>query len=150
TGRRVSRPNPESDWITAEAPELAIVDRGLFDRVGAIKAKKGGAHASYARRAPYALSGLIKCGICGSGYSAIGANRLGCSGRHERGECTNSRTITRTELDERVLRALRDRLAEPRRIELYVRAHAEEQRLARAAGRKQQHELERRLGTARR
>ena len=33
TGKRVSRPNMENDWIIREVPELRIVDQGLWDRV---------------------------------------------------------------------------------------------------------------------
>ena len=33
SGKRVSRPNPESEWIGAEVPELRIVDDELWQAV---------------------------------------------------------------------------------------------------------------------
>lgn len=150
TGKRISRLNPESEWITAQVPGLAIVAPDLFARVAAIKAGKGTAHASHARKPPYVFSGLVKCGSCGASYVGAGIGRLECSGRRERGDCSNHRSIRRAELEERVLGALATRLAEPRRIELYVATFIETQRVARAAGRRQSSDLERKLAATRR
>ncbi len=33
TGRRVARPNPESEWVVQEVPELRIVPQDLWERV---------------------------------------------------------------------------------------------------------------------
>ena len=35
TCKRVSRPNPESEWKHADAPHLRIVDQNLWDRAQA-------------------------------------------------------------------------------------------------------------------
>jgi hypothetical protein len=47
TGRRVTRTNPESDWIIQEVPELRILDDKLFD---AARARRLG-NASFATAA---------------------------------------------------------------------------------------------------
>lgn len=69
TGRRISRPNPPAEWQRAEAPQLAIVDRETWERAAERK------RASLARgpepRGPRRyqrslLSGLLRCGACGS------------------------------------------------------------------------------------
>jgi len=41
TGKRVSRLNPEEDWIIQDVPEMRIVDQDLWDRVKARRKKTG-------------------------------------------------------------------------------------------------------------
>ncbi|HVI87960.1 MAG TPA: recombinase family protein [Dongiaceae bacterium] len=85
TGKRVSRLNPETDWVTQDVPELRIVDQELWDQVKAgqerlaIGPRERGANALLGRRRPkYILAGLLKCGCCGAGFTLIGKNLLGC------------------------------------------------------------------------
>jgi site-specific DNA recombinase len=53
TGKRVSRPNPESEWQRCDVPQLAIVTKETFDQAAAIKASRR--HAAPAlRRQPKA------------------------------------------------------------------------------------------------
>lgn len=134
TGKRVSRLNPESEWVIKPAPELAIVDADLFARVAAIKAGKGGERPHLANKPRHVFSGLIKCGCCGASYTVYGPGRLSCAGRKESGTCTNRRTVSRQHVEQRVLEALQQQLADPEMIREYVRAyHAERQRLQKAA-----------------
>src|SRR6185312_855123 len=58
TGKRVSRPNPETEWIRREIPDLAIVDKATFVAVQRRKAARAGSQG----RAPtkHLLSGLLK------------------------------------------------------------------------------------------
>ncbi|WP_367176988.1 zinc ribbon domain-containing protein [Donghicola sp.] len=44
-----------------------------------------------ARRPSYLLSGLLECGDCGSGYSMINQERMGCSAARNKGTCSNRR-----------------------------------------------------------
>jgi DNA invertase Pin-like site-specific DNA recombinase len=70
TGKRVSRLNPEAEWIIQEVPELRIVDHDLWDRV-----KQRQRALAYTpkdatspnpmlerRRPKHLLAGLAKCG----------------------------------------------------------------------------------------
>src|SRR5262245_7185748 len=41
TGKRVSRPNPPSEWVTTAVPDLRIVSAELFATVQAIKGERG-------------------------------------------------------------------------------------------------------------
>ena len=41
TGKRISRINPESEWLISDVPELRIVNDVLFQKVSTLKAKKG-------------------------------------------------------------------------------------------------------------
>jgi DNA invertase Pin-like site-specific DNA recombinase len=115
TGKRVSRLNPETEWMRKEVPELRIVPDDLW---GAAKSrqqqtrhavKTAGAFGA-AKRPQYLFSGLTKCGICGAGFIMSGKNRLGCFGARDQGRCDNHLTIRRDEVEARVLRALRERL----------------------------------------
>ncbi len=141
TGRRVSRLNPESEWLIREVPELRIVDDALWQ---AVRERQGVIAEKYAsvteavrkhhkknrlngRRRPQSLlSGLIFCGCCGGPYSLRGAGRFACSNHISKGTCSNSRTIPREELENRVLSGLRDRMMTPDVAAEAMRAYAEE------------------------
>ena len=81
TGKRQARPNPDSEWVIQEVPELRIVDQDLWDAVKARQASVSASrdtrdtsspdHFREKRRPRYLFSGLSKCGCCGGGYSMI-------------------------------------------------------------------------------
>ena len=87
TGKRVSRLNPQSEWIVQGVPELRIVEDELWSRVKdkhkavriARKPLQDGNTLGARKRPPYLFSGLIKCGACGGGCSMISATHYGCS-----------------------------------------------------------------------
>lgn len=141
TGKRVSRLNPEFEWLVTEVPELRIVDDELWQ---AVRARQGEIAEKYAnvteairehhkknqlnaaRRPKSLLSGLIFCGVCGGPYSLRGADRFACSNHISNGSCSNSRTISREELERRVLAGLKDRTMAPEVAAEAMRAYAEE------------------------
>ncbi len=93
TGKRVSRPNPPSDWVIAAVPELRIVDDELWNQVQARQAEMRRAASSgdpkrfnQARRPKYLFSGLTKCAECGGGYVMYWRDRLACFGARSRGK----------------------------------------------------------------
>ena len=117
TGRRVSRPNPRSEWVSVEVPALRIVDDELWatvkerqERTRRTMAQRGSAALCQLRRPRYLFSGLTKCGECGAGFIMGSANRLMCFGARDQGTCTNRLTIRRDEVEARVLRAMQDQL----------------------------------------
>jgi len=68
TGKRVSRPNPPSEWITTAVPQLRIVDDELWEKVKSRQANMRRVasngdpqHFNRARRPKYLFSGLTKC-----------------------------------------------------------------------------------------
>lgn len=122
TGKRQARPNPESEWIIQEVPELRILDEDLWNaaksRQAAIKHTRGdgGAvenHFRERRRPKYLFSGLTKCARCGGGYSMISADLVGCSTARNKGTCDNRKNIRRDRLEARVLSSLRHHLMDP-------------------------------------
>jgi hypothetical protein len=133
TGRRLARLNPPSEWITKEMPELRIVSDELWL---AAKARQASVQRKWSakeprrfnqfRRPKYLFSGLTKCGECGAGFIVYSREHLGCFGARGRGTCTNRLTIPRQEVEERVLRALKEKLMRQDLFEEFCRAFAKE------------------------
>ena len=120
TGKRVSRPNPESEWVIQEVPELAFIDRSLWDAVKARqaslafdKSEKSSNPMNNRRRPKHLFGGLIKCGCCGGGYSMISKDLMGCSTARNKGTCDNRVNIRRDALEASILNGLRKHLMEP-------------------------------------
>jgi len=137
TGKRQARPNPKSEWIVTEVPELRIIDQSLWDRV---KARQEGRkieqteRQAWERRKPrFLLTGLVKCGCCGGGFSTVGKDRFGCSNSRNKGTsvCTNRTGITRQDLESRILSILSERLMDPELVKVFAEEYiAERNRLA--------------------
>jgi site-specific DNA recombinase len=149
TGRRISRPNPRSEWQATEVPELRIVESDVFEQAHSIKAGRGGEQPARSRRAKHLLSGLLKCGCCGGGMAIKDTDRVGrriqCSRMKEAGTCEHRRGYYLDKIERRVLAGLQEQLADPRAIELFMKAYrAERKRLAAAQAAKRSR-IERRL-----
>jgi hypothetical protein len=133
TGKRVSRSNPQSHWVTTDVPQLRIVDDELWNQVKARQADMGRATSNgdpkqfnRARRPKYLFSGLTKCAECGGGYVMYWRDRLACFGARSRGTCTNRLTLSRQEVEERVLVALREKLMRRDLFEDFCREYVRE------------------------
>jgi len=120
TGRRVSRLNPESEWVVQDVPGLRIIDDDLWaavkerqSRLAYGKSETGSNPLNRRRRPRYLFSGLIKCGCCGGGYSMISKDLLGCSTARNKGTCDNRLNIRRDALEASILNGLRKHLMEP-------------------------------------
>ncbi|WP_413207913.1 recombinase family protein [Rhodospirillum sp. A1_3_36] len=139
TGKRVSRINPESEWIRTEVPELRIVDDGLWEAVRrrqdeisqqfanvtkGVRAYRA-RHVNELRRPAFLFSGLLKCGCCGGNYGIITQDRYGCLNRYRRGTCENGHTVRREVIEGRILVGLTERLVSPEQVAEAVRAYAE-------------------------
>ena len=141
TGKRLARPNPESEWIIHEVPALHIVDQELWEKVqsrlGAIREKPGVQKARSTRfwenrRPRHILTGLAKCGICESDFVSIGRDYLACSAARRKGTCDNKRSIRRSVLEELIVNALKRNLMAPELVKVFITEyHAELNRLNR-------------------
>ncbi|MEX0956367.1 MAG: recombinase family protein [Rhizobiaceae bacterium] len=127
TGKRVSRLNPENEWITKEVPELRIVDDELWLDV---RTQQG----SYERRNDplwaknrpvYLLSHLVKCGCCGGGFALHNRTHLSCSARRNKGVCDNHLTIEREKLEGVVLGALQTHLMDEALTQEFCKAYTQ-------------------------
>ncbi|ALC11509.1 recombinase family protein [Sphingopyxis sp. 113P3] len=140
TGTRVSRVNPESEWIRTEVPHLRIVDDELWqavrERQRGISALYGPNHANtregrarrlhLTNRPVTLLSGLLTCGCCGGRISMVMTDRYACRNHLRKGICDNGRTIRRDEIEARVLAGLKEKLVSSEAVAEAVRAYAKE------------------------
>jgi site-specific DNA recombinase len=134
TGKRRSRLNPQKDWIIKEAPELRIVPQDMWDKAKARQRQMQRPTRPDAmrnqfwrmQRPRYLLSGLMRCGECGSSYTKYGRNRFACAGARDRATCSNHLTIQGDEIEGAILAGLKVRLMEPALFEEFVRAFTAE------------------------
>ena len=146
TGKRVRRERPESEWITADAPELRIIDAALAARVerrhaaiAAASARARSVMGNAGRTGPaprHLFSGLMVCGACGAPWVTVNRERYGCSAARYRGEsvCSVRRTVMRSVLEDRLLGFIREDMASPEAIAAYrAELIAEVRRLSAAA-----------------
>ncbi len=135
TGRRISRMNPQTQWVVEDVPELRIIDQVLWDRAKARLAgirTRAGADASdrprfwERRRTQGVLTGKLFCGCCGATMASIGKDYLACGTARRQGLCDNGRGIRRGDLEGLILNALRTRLMEPGLVAEFIRAFAVE------------------------
>ncbi|GAB1714972.1 MAG: Recombinase [Nitrobacter sp.] len=121
TGKRVSRLNPESEWVIQDVPELRIVDQEVWDAAKARQkslayeppTEPGENTLNERRRPKHLFTGLVKCGCCGNGYTMISKDLLGCFGARNKGICENRLNIRRDALEKSILTGLNTHLMEP-------------------------------------
>jgi DNA invertase Pin-like site-specific DNA recombinase len=130
TTRRVSRPNPKSEWMTNEVPDLRIVPEDLWEKVQARRRKESHTSPEQQRRPVRLLSGRLKCGTCSGGMSVHGSDRKGvrivCTAYHQAKACGNSRKYYVEDIESRVVAGLRAQLASPVALAAYIDVYNEE------------------------
>ena len=115
-------------------PELRIVEEALWEGVKHAAGgpgvrhgpRRGGNALNRAHRRRFLLSGLLVCGACDGGYTIMGKDRYGCAAHRSKGTCGNDRTVSRPEIEGRVLDGLKHRLLAPELFEAFARAYQEE------------------------
>ncbi|MFV1877799.1 recombinase family protein, partial [Nioella sp.] len=156
TGKRVSRLNPESDWVITEVPDLRIIDDALWEKVrarqGALKSKETGVPVWDRRRPRTLFSGLMECGCCGAGFSKVQKDSFGCSAARNKGKaiCTNMVTIKQKDLEARVLDALAHHLMDPEAVTAFCEAYTAERNQLAAAATTTRTTMEKELATTKR
>ena len=129
TGKKVARPNPPQQYEVTGVPHLRFVDDALWIRVKArqemIRKKMGNRgpavnNLNTTHRPRFLLSGLLRCGSCGGGYTIVAKDRYGCATRRQKGLCQNALSITRRAIEARVLDGLKDRLLAPDLVKEFV------------------------------
>lgn len=111
TGKRISRPRPQAEWQRSAAAHLRIVDDLVFQRAQARKEALLHTPHSMKHPAKRLLSGLLKCGVCGSGMSIkdrdCGRIRVVCTSMKEGGNCWNRSNYYLDRIESTVLDAFR-------------------------------------------
>lgn len=125
--QRVSRPNPPEEWKRAHVPDLAIIDRDLFDAVQARKKTRSHEFPTKTRKAKRLLSGLLKCHKCDGGISVKdrdhGRIRVHCSTRRESGSCDNKKIYYLDKIEPAVLNGLQQHLKSPELLSEFVKTY---------------------------
>ena len=108
TGKRSSRLNPESEWVTTEVPELRIIDEQTWEAAQGIKDRYSSLRGNRRQTQKRLLSGFVRCGACGGSMTIVNRERYSCSAKRERGTCSSPVGIKAAELEKRVLDGLRE------------------------------------------
>jgi site-specific DNA recombinase len=134
SGKRVARPNPKDLWEIVNVPKLRVVDDDLWKAVKLrqrklsfeIQRDDSGNALNRAHRRKFLLSGLLKCGCCAGGFTIVAQDRYGCATHRSKGTCSNNATVSRQEIEARVLGGLKEKLLAPELVREFVRPFQEE------------------------
>ena len=117
TDKRVCELRPESEWIRIPHPELRIIDDLLWRKVQArLKAAREKSHsntlAKRGRQPRYLLSGLMKCGDCGSNFIMQDGRAYVCTSHTNGGQhlCKNRLRVRRDVAESVLLRNIKRQL----------------------------------------
>jgi site-specific DNA recombinase len=128
--------NPRKEWITRQDERLRIVSDELWERVKArqvaqthrigervSRGMSKGAAIRTGTGGKFLLSGLLRCGHCGSAYAIAGVDRYACSGHTNGGEalCANNAMLRRQVAEAEVLAGIKRELRSPEVIDEIVR-----------------------------
>ena len=126
TNKRQPRARNAAEVMQQERPELAIIDRALWDEVQARLAvtkrryaNSGGMRGELTyKRAPYLLSGLVVCRDCGGTMTMMGGAKYRyyrCQANKTKGPkaCTNGHSVREDIARPKILEAIRERLMSP-------------------------------------
>lgn len=120
--------NPRSEWIVRQDESLRIVpeklwlavQRAVADRGHSVgeNVKRGLSRAAAIRSGSgsrYLLSGLLRCGTCGSAYAISGVDRYSCGGHTSGGNalCGNTATLRRQAAEAEVVAGLKATMLNP-------------------------------------
>jgi site-specific DNA recombinase len=142
------RPNPESEWVVQNIPELRIISDELWQDVHDRMEQRANRPFSKQHRPKRLLSDLAVCGVCGGGWIVIGSERWGCSSHRNGKACDNGRTITTERFEERVLSGLKERMLDPQLVNTFVAEYHAEFGRRSAQQQRQNGQLEKKLAVA--
>jgi hypothetical protein len=131
--KRLRRERPESEWRTADRPELRIIDDALWNRVqrriervaNQYKGKRPGLY-NRAASSPYLLTGFLKCSSCGASLAIVtgrgkgGHGKYGCPQNFNRGACSNRLKEHADIVENRLLMGLQCSVLRPEVVEYAI------------------------------
>jgi len=132
TGKRRSRARVADEKVAVEVPYLRIIDQALWDAVKIRQAALDRQQTATMREDPapfwskqrprYLFSGLMRCGVCGGGYSKNAAATFACSTARNKGPtaCANRLSIRRDVVEQTVLDGLAHRLMDPELFKVFM------------------------------
>ncbi|MFM2350068.1 MAG: hypothetical protein RIR04_1034 [Pseudomonadota bacterium] len=107
TGKRVSRLNPESLWVTKDVDDLRIIDAETWATTQTLRGRFSSQAGNKRQTKKRLLSGLVRCACCGGAMTIVNRERYSCSAKRERGTCTSPTSISAAELETRILNGLK-------------------------------------------
>ncbi len=139
TGKRVARAIDKSELVVSDRPDLRIVSDELWQAVRrrqeasfhAMPRDSDGNPLNRLHRKKHVLSGLICCGVCGGPMAITAKDRYGCSTYRANRGCTNSQTIPREHVEQRVLGGLKERLFDTELVGEFIDEFQKQVRTAR-------------------
>jgi hypothetical protein len=139
TGKRVARAIDKSELVVTDRPDLRIVSDELWDAVRrrqeesfhVMPRNSEGNPLNRLHRKMHALSGLIRCGVCGGPMAITAKDRYGCSTYRANRGCSNGKTIPRDQVEERVLGGLKERLFDTELVGEFIDEFQKQVRTAR-------------------
>lgn len=102
----------QSERIIVQHPDLAILDRDLWDRNQARLTEAFDRPFHAKRKVEYLFTGKVFCGSCGSAC-IVSDGKFVCTGRQQFGVCKNTRRVFREALEESVLGRMKQHLLGP-------------------------------------
>jgi hypothetical protein len=154
TGKRVSRVNPEKEWQRSDVPHLRIVAEDVFNAAQARRESRTVVQPKGVRKTKYLLSGLLRCGACGSGMQIkdrdLGRIRIQCVNAKHGAGCDNGRAYHVDRVERAVIDGLKTQIGSKEAIAYYIRVFNEEQRLQSADAIANRSKLEVKLSDAQR
>jgi site-specific DNA recombinase len=120
TNKRVIRIKSEDEWVLHDAEHLRIVSDELWDTVKQRQASLAQKSDVWDKRRPkHLLSGLLRCGICGSPVVKQSGERYTCTRRNPDIKCSPFGSIKRHEVEAAVVKALQDKLMDERLVKVF-------------------------------
>ena len=133
---KTGRPKPETEWVTMGVP--AIIEPHIFERVKKRRVRSNPKmNPPRGLTSPALLTGLLKCGHCGSGM----VQASGKGGRYRYYKCTtrmakdakgcDGRNLPREKTDLLVISALAEKVFTPSRVSVMLKELAQRQTASR-------------------
>lgn len=93
-GKMKMRFTDQSERMITQHPELAIVERDLWDRNQARLVENFDRPFHAKRKVEYVFTGRVHCGVCNS-TCIVTDGKYVCTGRQQKGICSNPRRVSR-------------------------------------------------------
>jgi DNA invertase Pin-like site-specific DNA recombinase len=99
----------KAERIVTHHPDLAIIDKDLWDRNQARLADNFDRPFRSKKKNRFAFTGKMFCGSCGE-PCIVSDGKFVCTGRSQKGVCTNSRRAPRVAVEQTILARIKDHL----------------------------------------
>ena len=133
TGKRKRIERPENEWVITDNEELRIIDQATWNKVKTLQKEQESKsinirkalhnNARTGRGPKYILSGILKCGTCGSNYIIAGKYSYACSKNLNHGQsiCSNNIKIAKSLAEKTLLESIRTELWSKKNLKCFIK-----------------------------